>query len=48
MVRPLVLIFCSTFVRSFNCERRNLVTVKIEGMKSSTGGGVNLVTVKIL
>jgi AcrR family transcriptional regulator len=31
MVRPLVLIFCSTFVQSFNCERRNLVTVKIEG-----------------
>ena len=39
---------CSNVIRSFNCERRNLVIVKIEDMKSSAGGGVNLVTVKIL
>jgi len=37
-----------TAIRSSDRKYRNLVTVKIEDMKSSREDGVNLVTVKIL
>jgi len=37
-----------TAIRSSDRKYRNLVTVKIEDMKSSRDDGVNLVPVKIL